>query len=134
MAQRSPPHRRRALIVEDEILFAINLEADMHALGFDICDLAANGQQASMLAMSNQPDVVLMDINLEGGREGIEVARWLRKVCEAPIVFVTGYTDHDTVERIHEQVPEHRCRPNRSIVTAFPTPWRRFPRSSTTTP
>jgi DNA-binding response OmpR family regulator len=105
MAQRSPPHRRRALIVEDEILFAINLEADMHALGFDICDLAANGQQASMLAMSNQPDVVLMDINLEGGREGIEVARWLRKVCEAPIVFVTGYTDHDTVERIHEQVP-----------------------------
>jgi DNA-binding LytR/AlgR family response regulator len=46
-----------------------------------------------------------MDINLEGGREGIEVARWLRKVCEAPIVFITGYTDRDTVGRIHEQVP-----------------------------
>jgi DNA-binding response OmpR family regulator len=104
MAQCSPPHRR-ALIVEDEIFFAISLEADMHALGFDICDLAANGQQASRLAMSNQPDVVLMDTNLEGGREGIEVARWLRKVCEAPIVFITGYTDRDTVERIHEQVP-----------------------------
>ena len=105
MAQRSPPHRGRALIVEDEIFFAISLEADMHALGFDICDLAANGQRACILAMSNQPDVVLMDINLEGGREGIEVARWLRKVCEAPIVFVTGYTDRDTIERIHEQVP-----------------------------
>ena len=77
----------------------------MRALGFDICDLAANGQQASRVAMSNQPDVVLMDINLEGGREGIEVARWLRKVCEAPIVFVTGYTDRDSVERIHQQVP-----------------------------
>jgi CheY-like chemotaxis protein len=47
-----------------------NLEADLQALGFDICDLAANGQQASQLAMNNQPDVVLMDINLEGGREG----------------------------------------------------------------
>ena len=105
MAQRSPPHHRRALIVEDEILFAINLEADMHALGFDICDLAANGQQANMLAMSNQPDVVLVDINLEGGREGIEVARWLRTVVEAPIVFITGYMDRDTVERIHKQVP-----------------------------
>ena len=105
MAQRSPPHRRRALIVEDEIYFAINLEADMHALGFDICDLAANGQQACRLAKTNQPDVVLMDINLEGGREGIEVARWLRKVCEAPIVFITGYTDRHTVGRIHEQVP-----------------------------
>jgi DNA-binding response OmpR family regulator len=105
MAQRSPPHRGRALIVEDEIFFALNLEADMHALGFDICDLAANGQQASRLAMSNHPDVVLMDINLEGGREGIDVARWLSKVCEAPIIFVTGYTDRDTVDRIHEQVP-----------------------------
>jgi DNA-binding NarL/FixJ family response regulator len=105
MAQRSAPRRGRALIVEDEIYFAINLEADMHALGFDICDLAANGQQACRLAKTNQPDVVLMDINLEGGREGIEVARWLRKVCEAPIVFITGYTDRDTVERIHEQVP-----------------------------
>ena len=106
----STEDHRRALIVDDEIIFAINLEADMHELGFDICDLAANGQQASMLAMSNQPDVVLMDINLEGGREGIETARWLRSVCEAPIVFITGYTDPDTtdpdtVARIRQQVP-----------------------------
>jgi DNA-binding NarL/FixJ family response regulator len=105
MAQPSPEHHRRALIVDDEIIFAINLEADMHALGFDICDLAANGQQASKLAMNNQPDIVLMDINLEGGREGIETARWLRSVCEAPILFITGYTDPDTIDRIHQQVP-----------------------------
>jgi len=105
MAQSSPLQRRRALIVDDEIMFALNLEADMRELGFDMCDLAANGQQASTLAMSNQPDVVLMDINLEGGREGIEVARWLHEVCEAPIIFITGYTDRDTVDRIHEQVP-----------------------------
>src|SRR5680860_1620622 len=105
MAQRSPPRRHRALIVEDEALFAIGLEMDMHELGFDICDLAADGHQAYAYAMSNQPDVVLMDVSLEGGREGIEVARWLSKVCDAPIVFVTGYTDRDTIERIHQQVP-----------------------------
>jgi DNA-binding NarL/FixJ family response regulator len=57
------------------------------------------------MAMSNQPDIVLMDINLEGGREGIETARWLRSVCDTPILFVTGYTDPDTIDRIHEQVP-----------------------------
>ncbi len=56
--------------------------------------------------MNNQPDVVLMDINLEGGREGIEVARWLRTVCDAPVIFISGYTDRDTVERIHERVPD----------------------------
>ena len=105
MAQRSPPRRSRALIVEDETLFAIGLEMEMHDLGFDTCDLAADGHQAYAYAMSNRPDVVLMDVSLEGGREGIEVARWLSKVCDAPIVFVTGYTDCDTVERIHQQVP-----------------------------
>lgn len=55
--------------------------------------------------MSDQPDIVLMDVNLDGGREGIEAARWLREVCGTPVVFVTSYTDEDTVARIHEQVP-----------------------------
>ena len=104
MARRSPAHRR-ALIVEDEIMIAMGLEADMHLLGFDICDLAADGQEAFLLARDDQPDVVLVDVNLEGGREGIEVATRLREECDVPIVFVTGCTDRDTVERIHKQVP-----------------------------
>lgn len=104
MAQRSPPHRR-ALIVEDEIWSAIGLEEDMHTLGFDTCDLAADAKEAFVLAMGHQPDVVLMDVCLEGGREGIEAARWLRAVCDVPIVFVTANTDPDTIERIHQQVP-----------------------------
>ena len=103
MTQRSP--RRRALIVEDETLVALGLEADMHALGFGVCELAADPQEALLLAMGDQPDVVLMDVCLQGGREGIRAARWLREVSDVPIVFVTGCTDRTTVERIHEQVP-----------------------------
>jgi DNA-binding NarL/FixJ family response regulator len=106
MAQQSPAHHRRALIVDDETLFAMSLAVDMQALGFDTCDLAANGQDAFLQAMEDPPDIVLMDVNLEGGREGIEAARWLREVCDIPVVFVTAYTDPDTVERIHEQVPD----------------------------
>jgi DNA-binding response OmpR family regulator len=105
MAKSPLRHPSRALIVEDETMIALGLEADMHALGFDICDLATNGQQALRHAMSDQPDVALMDVNLEGGREGIEVAKRLRKVCDVPIVFVTGCTDGDTVARIRDQVP-----------------------------
>jgi two-component system, response regulator PdtaR len=78
----------------------------MQALGFDICDIAANRQDAFLQAMEDAPDIVLMDVNLEGGREGIEAARWLREVCDIPIVFITAYTDPDTIERIHEQVPD----------------------------
>jgi CheY-like chemotaxis protein len=105
MAQRKPAHRRRALIVEDEAFLAMSLAAYMRGLGFDACDLAADGQQAVLKAMSNQPDIVLMDVNLEGGREGIEAARWLREVCDIPIVFVTAYSNRVTLQRIHEQVP-----------------------------
>src|SRR5258705_10211079 len=103
MAQHWPAHRR-ALIVEDETVFAMGLVADMHALSFDTSDLAANGQDAFLQAMEDAPDIVLMDVNLEGGREGIEAARWPREVCDILIVFVTGNADPDTVERIHQQV------------------------------
>jgi DNA-binding response OmpR family regulator len=105
MTQCSSPRRRCALIVEDEILIALDLEATMHELGFDICGLVSTADTARSMAMDNQPDVVLMDVNLDGGREGIEAARWLREVCEVPIVFVTACSDEGTIERIHEQVP-----------------------------
>jgi DNA-binding response OmpR family regulator len=68
MAQQTPPAQRRALIVEDESLFAMSLTVDMQALGFNTCDIAANGQDAFLKAMEDQPDIVLMDVNLERGR------------------------------------------------------------------
>ena len=104
MTQGSPPERR-ALIVEDEPLFAISLEADMHELGFDTCDLASDGQEAISAAKSNPPAVVLMDVKLKGDDEGIDVAKRLREECDAPIVFVTGHTDRDTVQRVRKEVP-----------------------------
>jgi DNA-binding response OmpR family regulator len=96
---------RRALIVEDEIVIALGLQDAMSEMGFDHCDLAPSDQRARSLAMSGQPDVALVDVSLEGRREGIEAARWLREVCDVPIVFVTGYTDADTIDRINQQVP-----------------------------
>ena len=105
MDQLSSTHPRRALIVEDEIVIALDLQEAMSGLGFEISDLAANSNRAFSLAMSNQPDIVLMDVCLDGGREGIEAGRWLREVCGVPVVFVTGYDDPDTIERIHERVP-----------------------------
>ena len=105
MGQRSPPHRRVALIVEDEVSVALGLKDALRALGFEICDVATNGEQAFWFAIGDRPDVVVMEVYLERGREGIEVARRLRDLCDAPIVFVTGYSDQATIERIHERVP-----------------------------
>ena len=97
---------RRALIVEDEIVIAMDLEQAMYELGFETSELAGTPSRAFSLAMSSKPDIALVDVCLEGGREGVEAARWLREVCEVPVVFVTAYTDAETVERIHDQVPD----------------------------
>jgi DNA-binding NarL/FixJ family response regulator len=105
MVERSTARRRTALIVEDEILVALDLERTMAGLGFDVCGLASNDSNARSLAMRNEPDIVLMDVCLSGGREGIETARWLKEVCGTSVVFVTATTDEATVARIHEQVP-----------------------------
>ena len=105
MTQLPSPQIRRVLIIEDEFLIALDLEETMFKLGFDVCALAPSARKARSLAMHNPPDVALVDVCLEGGREGIEIARWLREVCQVPIVFVTAQRDEATVERIHEQVP-----------------------------
>jgi DNA-binding response OmpR family regulator len=97
--------KRRALIVEDEFLIAHDLEITMQSLGFAHCDVAPNGRKAQSLSMSGAPDIVLVDVCLEGGREGIEVGRWLREMFAVPIVFVTAYSDPETRERINEAVP-----------------------------
>jgi DNA-binding NarL/FixJ family response regulator len=104
MDQASP--HRGALIVEDEIVIAMDLKQAMYELGFETSELASTSSRAFSLAMNAKPDIALVDVCLEGGREGIETARWLREVCEVPVVFVTAYTDADTVERIHDQVPD----------------------------
>jgi YesN/AraC family two-component response regulator len=59
------PH---ALIVEDEVLIALGLKADLEALGFEISGLAPNAKQAISLAMNDKPDLVVMDIYLNGAR------------------------------------------------------------------
>jgi DNA-binding NarL/FixJ family response regulator len=96
---------RRALIVDDEFLIAFDLEASMRELGFDVCAVASNERDAMELAMSNPPDVVVMDVYLGGSRAGIEAGRWLREVCGVPVVFVTAHSDDGTLERIHNIVP-----------------------------
>src|SRR5262249_6780534 len=69
--------------------------------------LAPNAQQAMSIAMNGKLDLVLIDIYLNGARDGIEAARCLRETFGAPIIFITAYTDDDGImERIHLQVPD----------------------------
>ena len=95
----------RALIIEDEILIALELEDLLAGLGHAVCGFAPNGRQALDLAISHRPTLALVDVRLERTEEGIEIARRLRELCGAAIVFVTASVEQTTLDRIKEQVP-----------------------------
>ena len=83
--------RRRILIVEDEQLVAADLEAKLTRLGYHVVGLAASGPDALRLASEQDPELVLMDVRLQGGMDGIETAKRLKHVTPAPVIFVTAY-------------------------------------------
>jgi two-component system, response regulator PdtaR len=98
---------QRALIVEDEILIAMDLEAQIRNLGFDVCGVTSNAREALSLAMEDPPDLAIMDIYLNGTRDGIEVARQISNLFATPVIFITAYSDDDgLMERILQYVPE----------------------------
>src|SRR5262245_1729691 len=96
----------RVLIVEDEPLIALDLEATLQTLGFDVCGRASNPREAVELATSRRPDLVLMDVYLEEGCEGTKAAKWLNDACDIPVLFVTGHGDGDTLKRIRRMLPQ----------------------------
>jgi DNA-binding NtrC family response regulator len=84
------------LIVEDEQIVAIDIQTQLEDLGYRVSGTAISGEQACRMVERDQPDLVLMDINLDGPLDGIETAKQFRHV---PIVFLTAYADADTLRR-----------------------------------
>lgn len=78
------------LIVEDEALIAMALEADLNDAGYEVLGPASTVGRALELAEATPPDLALVDINLRGGGSGIEVARELLERWDAPSLFVSG--------------------------------------------
>src|SRR4051812_20537068 len=87
------------LIVEDEIIIARVLETRLKGMGYEVLGIAASGDEAIRLAVELQPSLVLMDIVLKGEMDGIEAASEIRRRCQAPIIYLTAYTDNKTLER-----------------------------------
>jgi len=90
------------LVVEDEAIVQLHLRRMLSALGYDVVGGAASVQDALKLAEQTRPDLVLMDIELQGEGDGVEAARRLRQMHDPAIVFLTAYADAATVRRTEE--------------------------------
>ncbi len=95
----------RVLIVEDEDLIAQGLRWRLTAMGYRVVGRAASGEEAIAHADALRPDVVLMDIGLRGGMDGVEAARRIRVRAPVPVIYLSAYTDARTVARARQTGP-----------------------------
>jgi len=87
------------LVVEDEAITAKDIQATLQDLGYAVCGLASSGAEALQKTEAERPDLVLMDIVLQGEMDGIEAARQIRANWDIPVVYLTAHSDIDTIHR-----------------------------------
>ena len=89
----------KVLIVEDEIIVAMQIENYLTELGLDVIAIANNYDDAYSLAIKNKPHIILMDIKIHGAIDGITTASMILKKINTSIVYLTAYCDELTIER-----------------------------------
>ncbi len=89
----------RILVVEDERIIALHLRQQLTKLGYDVPEAVATGDHALRCIEEMRPDLVLMDINLKGSRDGIATAAAIPPAYRIPVVYLTAYSADATLER-----------------------------------
>ena len=89
----------KILVVEDEGIVAMDIKNRLMRLGYDVPSIALAGEEAVEKAAKICPDLVLMDIMLKGEMDGIEAARQIHERLDIPIVYLTAFSDEDTLQR-----------------------------------
>lgn len=95
----------RILIVEDESVIALELQTILKELGYDVVAVVNTGKKAIEKAEKEHPDLILMDIRIKGGMDGVEAADTIRSRCEIPIVFLTAFLDEERLEKAKLTMP-----------------------------
>jgi len=96
----------RILIIEDEWLIAEDLRMVLRKLGHEVIAIARTGEEAVKLTLENSPDLIFMDVQLEGDIDGIDAAISIRKNCNMPIIYCTANTDDSTVMKMASTSPK----------------------------
>ena len=87
------------LVIEDEAVIAMDLEEKLRKFGYKVVGQGTTGEEAVEQACEKRPDLILMDIRLGGGMDGIDAARTIRRTLDVPVVYLTALSDDATVER-----------------------------------
>ncbi len=91
--------KAKILIVEDEAFFAQNLKIHLEHVGYEVLGIVASGESAVDSVAASRPDLVMMDIILEGKMDGIEAAQLIRSRFNVPVLYLTAYADEHLFQR-----------------------------------
>ncbi|NBD15560.1 MAG: response regulator [Cyanobacteria bacterium] len=94
--------RGKILIVEDELIIAKSLARQLENLSYELVGTASSGKKALEIIQNNLPDLVLMDIVIAGEMDGIETGKKIREQFDIPIIYLTAYSDDETLKRVQE--------------------------------
>jgi len=94
------------LIVEDEAIVAFDLERTIRTLGYNVTARVTNHDDAISSIKEDEPTIVFLDINLgKGKKDGIETAKSIKKIKNIPIIYLTAFSDDETMQRAVETNP-----------------------------
>lgn len=100
--QETLKKQQNILIVEDEMIIALMLEQMINRIGHKVIDKVSSGEDAIQAALDYKPDLILMDIRLNGAMDGIEATKKINERHPTPVIFVTGNSDEVYKRRIQK--------------------------------
>lgn len=95
----------KIIIVEDEFAIAMDTEMKLNAAGHSVIGIAQDFTSLMELIAEETPDIILMDINLGEGGNGIDIAKKLKKIVQVPVVFLSAYSNPEVVSEALEAEP-----------------------------
>lgn len=89
----------KVLMAEDEIIVAMSLADLLDVWGYEVCEIVSRAEDAVRKAGSEAPDIVLMDVNLQGETDGAEAAGTIRSRFGIPVILLSGYSEEGLLKR-----------------------------------
>ncbi len=99
----------KILVVEDQYIIGMEIKDRLETLGYDVPATVVSGEDAIGKTKELRPDLILMDIQLDGKLDGIEAAEQITTEFEIPIIYLTAYSDYRTLERAKKNVDTFLC-------------------------
>lgn len=93
------------LIVEDEVVIAMDLQNSLEKFNYNVIDHVINGEDVIFSIQKNRPDLILMDIKLAGKVDGVDTAQMIYDNYDIPVIFITSYSNKEIVERAKKTNP-----------------------------